>query len=181
MDYRRIRIQGASYFFTAVAFRRQAFFSDPQSVEALYSAIDGVCARRPFEVVAQVVLPDHLHALWTLPDGDDDYSTRWRLIKEAFTRWHVSQFGEGARSASRVSKGEQAVWQRRYWEHTIRDPADFEHHMDYIHFNPVKHDLVAAPRDWPHSTFHDWVKRGRYDIGWGSDRVNEIKQWRARE
>ena len=181
MQYRRTRIQGISYFFTVIAFRRQEHFASNAAVEVLCDAIAQVQRRRPFEIDAQVVLPDHLHSLWTLPEGDDDYPARWRLIKEAFTRWHVSEYGEGNRSESRIAKGEQAVWQRRYWEHAIRSEQDFTHHFDYIHFNPVKHNLAAAPKDWPHSTFHDWVANGKYDIGWGGDRAAEIAAWRARE
>jgi putative transposase len=181
MQYRRVRIQGLSYFFTVIAYRRQTLLGDAAAVEALGNAILNVQSRRPFEVTAQVILPDHMHALWTLPEGDDDYPTRWRLIKEAFTRWHVAHHGEGLRSKSRIAKGEQAVWQRRYWEHTIRNDTDFDRHFDYIHFNPVKHKLVEAPRDWPHSTFQDWVAKGRYDVGWGSDRAEEIAAWRTRE
>lgn len=181
MQYRRLKIPGISYFFTAIAFRRQPIFRDEIAIEVLSDAILKVQSRRPFQIDAQVILPDHIHALWTLPEGDDDYSTRWRLIKEAFTRWHVAQHGEGQRSKSREGKGEQAVWQRRFWEHAIRDDDDFDHHFDYIHFNPVKHGYVAAPKDWPHSTFRDWVAKGRYDIGWGSDRAEEIAAWRMRE
>ena len=155
MQYRRLKIPGISYFFTAVAFRRQSHFAGDIAVEALGDAIAKVQSRRPFQIDAQVILPDHLHALWTLPEGDDDYSMRWKLIKEGFTRWHVSYHGEGVRSDSRVAKGEQAVWQRRFWEHGIRDDADFNRHFDYIHFNPVKHGLVAAPKDWSHSTFQE--------------------------
>ena len=181
MYYRRTRIAGISCFFTVVAYRRQKHFENDAAIHALNKAIAQIQDRRPFDNVAQVILPDHLHALWTLPEGDDDYPTRWRLFKEAFTRWHVSEFGAGERSKSRKAKGEQTVWQRRYWEHAIRDENDFARHFDYIHINPVKHQLVAAPKDWPHSTFHDWVAAGRYDIGWGSDRREEIEAWRARK
>jgi putative transposase len=181
MQYRRTRIQGISYFFTVVAYRRQNHFRSDLAVEILCEAMRTVQSGRPFDIEAQVILPDHLHTLWTLPEGDDDYPTRWRLIKESFTRWHVAEFGEGIRSKSRKTKGEQAVWQRRYWEHAIRNDADFQHHFDYIHFNPVKHNLAAAPKDWPHSTFRDWVAHGRYDIGWGSDRAEEIAAWRTRK
>jgi putative transposase len=181
MQYRRVKIPGISYFFTAVAFRRQNHFADDLAVEALSDAISKVQSRRPFQIDAQVILPNHLHALWTLPECDDGYSIRWKLIKEGFTRWHVAHYGEGVRSQSRIDKDEQAVWQRRFWEHAIRNDADFNHHFDCIHFNPVKHGLVAAPKDWPHSTFHEWVAKGRYDTRWGSSRSDEIAEWRNRK
>jgi putative transposase len=147
----------------------------------LQAAIERVRERRPFVIEAQVVLPDHLHTLWTLPDDDGDYPTRWRLIKEGLTRSYVSQFGESQRSQRRRVRGEQTIWQRRYWEHLIRNDRDFAAHLDYIHLNPVKHGLVAAPRDWPHSTFMDWVARGTYDPMWGSDDMPPLPEWAGRE
>jgi putative transposase len=113
-----------------------------------------------------VVLPDHLHTIWTMPDGDADFATRWRLIKSAFSR----RLPAGERiSNSRVAKGERGVWQRRYWEHTIRDENDFARHTDYIHVNPVKHGLVTQVRDWPYSSFHRMVKLGVYSEDWAGD------------
>ncbi len=166
MRYRRVFISGASYFFTFVTHRRAAFFSDPVEIERYRHAVKKVQGERPFTLEAEVILPDHIHTLWTLPEGDADYPTRVRLIKAAFTRATVRQ--EITRSESRSAKREQTVWQRRYWEHTIRDERDFQAHLDYIHINPVKHGLVAAAREWPHSTFHEWVERGVYDAWWGS-------------
>jgi REP-associated tyrosine transposase len=171
MHYRRVRVPGATYFFTAIAYRRCPIFTSRLAVLALDQAIADVRTRHPFEVEAQVVLPDHLHAVWTLPEGDADYSMRWRLIKTHFTRAYVQSQQAAARNASRTAKGEQAVWQRRFWEHLIRDQRDFAAHVDYIHYNPVRHGLVAAPRDWPHSTFVEWVARGVYELDWGSDEV----------
>ena len=106
--------------------------------------------------------------LWTLPATDDNYSMRWRLIKEAFTKSFVRQCAPLDRSPSRTAKGEQPIWQRRFWEHTIRDEDDYAAHVDYIHYNPVQHGLVAAARDWPHSSFAAWVERGLYEPHWGS-------------
>lgn len=117
-----------------------------------------------FRIEAAVILPDHLHAIWTLPDGDRDFSTRWMLIKAGFSRQLES--GE-RRSKSRFVKGERGIWQRRYWEHFIRDEEDLARHADYIHYNPVKHGHVRQIKDWPHSTFHRHVNRGMYPIDWG--------------
>ncbi len=125
-------------------------------------------SRLPFIVDAIVVLPDHLHCIWTLPDNDADFSTRWRLIKSEVSR-HCSEGYKRQRSSSRLAKGEQAIWQRRFWEHQIRDDRDFAQHVDYIHYNPVSHGLVAAPKDWRYSSFHRYVRGGIYPEDWGAD------------
>jgi putative transposase len=140
-----------------------------------------VRGKRPFEIEAQVIMPDHIHAIRALPDNDCDYPTRWRLIKEAFTRTYGSTQSLPARDAGRSARGERAVWQRRYWEHLIRDDADFSAHVEYIHFNPLKHGFVSAPRDWPHSTFSEWVARGLYDTSWGSQGPIELPARAGRE
>ncbi len=122
-----------------------------------------VRARHPFSIDAVVVLPEHLHAIWTLPAGDDDYALRWRLIKTTFSR----DLPGGERcSDSRAAKGERGIWQRRYWEHTIRDEADYGRHVDYIHFNPAKHGLVNRVCDWPYSSFHRFVRVGMLPADW---------------
>jgi putative transposase len=170
MHYRRVRIEGGTYFFTVVTYKRRPIFKDPHFVETLIRSIADVRAAHPFDIPAQVILHDHLHALWTLPEGDSDYPMRWRMIKSAFSREAKDAFDRSAlQSQSRAEKGESTVWQRRYWEHTIRGDADFTAHVEYIHFNPVKHGLVARPRDWAYSTFRDWVARGLYDLDWASD------------
>ncbi len=168
MRYRRLRIEGASYFFTVVTYKRQQLLKCDDAVALFVTALRAVQSAHPFELDAYVILPDHLHMIWTLPDGDSDYPMRWRQIKSAFTRSFEAKDGEVI-SPSRKSKSENAVWQRRYWEHTIAGDADFSAHVEYIHFNPVKHKLAMAPRSWPHSSFHQWVARGQYDINWGSD------------
>ena len=117
-----------------------------------------------------VVLPDHLHTIWTLPEGDAEFSTRWRLIKSAFSRGLAT---DEQISQSRASKGERGIWQRRYWEHTIRDENDFARHVDYIHINPVKHRLVKRVRDWPYSSFRRMVKLGLYPEDWAGDALND--------
>ena len=180
MRYRRVLIGGATYFFTVVTHERHPLFSDPMAVQLLADAISKVRERHPFEVEAQIVLPDHLHALWTLPDGDAKYATRWRLIKETFTRAFCQSNILPGRTETARARGEQPVWQRRFWEHLIRDERDFAAHLDYIHRNPVQHGLVSAPRDWPHSTFSQWVERGVYDPTWGSGEMPELPQWAKR-
>jgi putative transposase len=120
--------------------------------------------RLPFETAAICILPDHLHALWLLPEGDADFASRWSLFKSGFSRGMPSA---QSRSSSKIDKREKGIWQRRYWEHAIRDDADFERHIDYIHYNPVKHGLVARVRDWPHSSFHRYVKNGILPADWG--------------
>ena len=167
MQYRRARPPGGTYFFTVVTHGRQRFLCEPENVALLKSIFRSVMAAHPFLVDAMVVLPDHLHCLWTLPADDRDFSTRWRLSKTTFTR-QCGACHKSLPSAARLGKKEQAVWQRRFWEHKIRDEEDFRRHMEYIHYNPVKHGLVAAPRDWPHSSFHRYVVKGSYDADWGA-------------
>lgn len=122
--------------------------------------------RYPFEIDAIVVLPEHLHCIWTLPEGDADYSTRWRLIKTMFSR-RCGDEVRGEVSAARRHKKEQAVWQRRFWEHVIRDQEDWVRHVEYIHYNPVRHGLAKAPKDWEYFSFHRYVQEGKYDLMWG--------------
>jgi putative transposase len=123
--------------------------------------------RHSFKIDAFVLLPDHLHCIWTLPQGDSDLSTRWRLVKSYFSHRYEGEY-RGDVSASREKKREQAIWQRRFWEHAIRDEEDYARHVDYIHYNPVKHGLVRAPRDWEYSSFHGYIRAGLYDEMWGA-------------
>jgi putative transposase len=122
--------------------------------------------RAPFETIAICILPDHLHAIWSLPPDDADFPRRWSLIKSGFTRGLAA---EAERTPSKVAKRERGLWQRRYWEHAIRDDADLARHVEYIHFNPVKHGLVSRVCDWPHSSFHRYVERGVLAADWGGD------------
>ncbi len=133
---------------------------------------------RPWEIVAMVLLPDHLHCLWRLPPGDDDFPTRWRLLKSRFTRSLLaSGYAEPPSEASRQHRWEHAIWQRRGWEHVIRDETDCKNHLDYIHYNPVKHGLVVAPNLWRYSTFAKYVQLGEYDTGWGSLEPENLACW----
>ncbi len=165
--YRRNRVQGGTYFFTVtLADRRSAALVD--HIDKLRAAFRTTRQERPFTIDAVVILPDHLHAILTLPQGDADFSGRWRRIKGHFS---TGMIAAGA-AIKRRGNGGLALWQRRYWEHTIRDDRDFERHVDYIHFNPVKHRLVKCVRDWPHSSFHLFVRRGILPADWAGE-VNE--------
>jgi len=180
MRYRRAHVEGGTFFFTLVTERRRPLFREPATVELVLQAIRKVRGRHPFQLEAYVILPDHLHALWTLPEGDTNFSMRWRLIKEAFTRAYIATHDAPHRNESRRSKGEQSIWQRRFCEHAISGNADFFKHLDYIHINPVHHGLVSAARDWPHSSFLEWAERGAYDPLWGSDELPELPEWAKR-
>ncbi|MFA5242651.1 MAG: transposase [Sulfuricella sp.] len=170
-NYRRNRVPGACYFFTVnLAGRSQSLLVD--HINSLRSAFRYTRDRHPFTVDAIVVLPEHLHAVWTLPEGDNDFALRWRLIKTMFSRTIP---GTEPRSASRQEKGERGIWQRRYWEHTIRDEEDFSRHVDYIHINPVKHGLVGRVADWEFSSFHRYVKAGVLPIDWAGDMELELE------
>ena len=166
MKYRRLFNPGATVFFTVVSYLRQPIFKSQSSVDLLSDAIQYVMRRHPFTIDALVVLPDHLHSIWTLPDGDVDYPTRWRLIKSYFTRVIASSLSM-RQTESMAKKGEQPVFQRRYWEHTIRDEKDYKNHLDYIHFNPVRHGYSKEPSEWAASSFHQYLENGYYPHDWG--------------
>ncbi|ROH85522.1 transposase [Pseudomethylobacillus aquaticus] len=163
MDYRRVWHAGGAYFFTVNLLQRRENDLLLRHVDSLRLVVLSVQQRHPFTIHGWVVLPDHLHALIELPANDADYATRWRLIKSEFSK---SIPDREYRSATRRKRGERGVWQRRYWEHCIRDEADYRAHMDYMHINPVKHGLVSMVKDWPHSTFHRLVKQGIYTVDW---------------
>ncbi len=167
MQYRRARIEGGTFFFTVVTFYRQRILCTPENVVLLRSIFRETMQRHPFSIDAFVLLPDHLHCIWTLPQGEADFSTRWRLIKSNFSR-RCSKETNLVNAASRAKKGEQAIWQRRFWEHMIRDGDDYRGHVEYIHYNPVKHGMVKAPIDWEYSSFHSYVRDGIYDRRWAS-------------
>ena len=161
-DYRRNRLPGASYLFTVNLLDRRSDLL-VERIGALRDAVREVRRRSPFHIDAWVVLPDHMHCLWTLPRGDLNFPSRWRDIKTAFSK---SLPATEQRSAVMVRRGERGIWQRRYWEHTIRDDRDYAAHMDYIHFNPVKHGLTEKPGDWPYSSFRRCLIRGLYPVEW---------------
>ncbi len=160
-DYRRNRVPGGTYFFTANLLDRGSDLLVTR-IEALRQAVRLVRAQAPFHIDAWVILPDHMHCIWTLPENDADFPSRWRAIKIAFSK---SLPATEPRSPVMVRRGERGIWQRRYWEHTIRDHRDYAAHLDYIHFNPVKHGLVEHPADWPFSSLRRCVDLGLYPPG----------------
>jgi putative transposase len=166
MRYRRSRAAGGKFFFTlALEDRRATTLVD--GVDRLRVTVAQIRQRHPFTIDAFVVLPDHLHAVWTLPAGDVAYSLRWSLIKAGFSRG-LPQVE--AVAASRARRGERGVWQRRFWEHQIRDDTDFEAHVNYIHFNPVRHGLAARASEWPYSSIHKYIRQGTISVDWADDR-----------
>ena len=170
MQYRRAFVLGGTFFFTLITCNRQKIFTEENEVSVLREAFRYVLKRHPFRIEAFVLLPDHLHTIWTLPDGDSNYPMCWSLIKSHFTRnWDRKL---GVTNPSRKNKGEQSVWQRRYWEHNIRNEDDFIQHVEYIHYNPVKHGLIDAPIDWKYSSFHTFIRRGDYSPDWGAGNMN---------
>lgn len=165
MRYRRILRPGAIYFFTLNLSNRNSNLLI-QEIKSLLFALNTVRKNHPFNIDAQVVLPDHWHLVMTLPEGDIDYAKRLRLIKATFSRQIKSQ---EYISASRKKKRERGIWQRRYWEHLIRDEHDYEQHINYIHFNPVKHGYVKKPNDWAYSSIHRFIAKGIISDHWTCD------------
>ncbi|MDD2892372.1 MAG: transposase [Halothiobacillaceae bacterium] len=160
-NYRRVYVVGGVYFFTLVTYRRRYVFVDDARVETLRSALRNLMEQRPFIIDAMVVLPDHVHCIWRLPPDDADYSSRWREVKKFCTRSLRAQDGA-------------PLWQRRFWEHTIRDQDDWRRHLDYIHYNPVKHGYVSCAKDWRWSSFQNAVARGWYTRDWGCSEPSSI-------
>jgi putative transposase len=163
MEYRRLWVKGGAYFFTVNCLKRQNNTILIDHIELLRQSIATVKRTHPFKIHAWVVLPDHMHCVIELPENDHDYATRWRLIKLIFSRG-IPQ--KEYRSDVRRLRNERGLWQRRYWEHLIRDEADYKAHMDYVHINPLKHGLVKQVIDWPYSTFHQLVEQGVYAKEW---------------
>jgi putative transposase len=160
-------VPGATYFFTVVTHERRPIL-DERTIPLLGEALRSVRASRPFQTLAMVVLPDHMHCVWSLPLSDTDYPDRWKMIKRMFTfNWVRSGRAEGTISLARRSRGERGVWQRRFWEHLVRDDKDLERCCDYIHYNPVKHGHAVSPGDWRWSTFAKFERSGNYPSGWG--------------
>jgi putative transposase len=157
MQYRRYYQSGARYFFTVVTQNREPILID--HIERLRAAFRLCLSRYPFEIEAIVVLPDHLHTIWRLPEGDGDFSKRWMVIKRKFS----AGLPIGIVSESKTKKREKGIWQRRFWEHCIRNEEDWRRHVDYIHFNPVKHGYVAKPQDWLYSSYNRAVRHGWYE------------------
>jgi putative transposase len=163
--YRRAKLAGGTFFFTVALADRSCdpLVREIDRFRQIYRAVENDC---PFETIAICVLPDHVHAIWALPGDDADFALRWRLIKSNFSRGLLRS---SARSPSQVRRRESGIWQRRYWEHAIRSDADLERHVDYVHFNPVKHGLVTRVRGWTHTSFHRYVRDGVLPHDWGGD------------
>jgi putative transposase len=160
--YRRSHVAGGTFFFTlALADRKSSLLVE--HIERLRTSYRHVQQSQPFSTIAICVLPDHLHAVWELPEGDADFSSRWQKIKSHFSRGRPAA---AQRSQSKQARREKGVWQRRFWEHQIRDESDLQKHVDYIHCNPMKHGLVKRVGDWPYSSFHRLVKAGRLPADW---------------
>ena len=164
-NYRRALVPGGCWFFTVnLLERRRTLLVD--RIDTLRESVATTRHKYPFDIDAFVVLPDHVHAIWTLPPGDADFSTRWRLIKTAFAKSLPKQ---ERLSAVRQARNERGIWQRRFWEHMIRNETDYARHIEYCYINPVKHGLVTRVRDWPHSSFHRDVERGIFPLDWAGD------------
>jgi putative transposase len=172
-DYRRLYLKGGTYFFTLVTYSRQPVFRQDKTIALLKDCFTRTARSHPFIIEALVVLPDHLHTIWKLPEEDCDFSTRWNLIKGNFTR-HYENLDRDI-SESRRAKREKTVWQRRFWEHLVRNDDEFNRLCDYIHYNPVKHGLVRSPGEWPESTFLEFVTKGLYPKDWGLTVSRELK------
>jgi len=166
MHYRRAFTPGGTLFFTVVTHQRRPLLASAVAVEVLRAAFRSVRRSRPFDIDAMVVMPDHLHCIWIMPSDDADFATRWRLIKTWFTK-NSPPVLRAVPDPARSAKSEQAVWQHRYWEHLVRDKDDYASHVDYIHYNPVKHGLVSSVSDWPYSSFSRHVAAGVYPANWG--------------
>jgi len=166
-NYVRRYAPGGTFFFTVVTHNRRPLFSSDQARACLRKVVMAVQNERPFDLVATVLLPDHWHCVWALPEGDFDYSKRWGIIKSRFTKRWLSTGGQSRTvSAARTRHRERGIWQKRFWEHKIRDEEDFMRHVHYIHYNPVKHGLTRCPHQWPHSSFERWVSEGYYGRDW---------------
>lgn len=163
---RRIKIKGTTYFFTVNCAERRGNRLFENNVDALRQVIRKIKQKHPFKIDAMVILPEHLHCTWTLPQDDADYGKRWGLIKAGFSRLLPA---DERRSTSRIKRGGRGIWQRRYWEHLIRDEKDFSHHVDYIYWNLVNHGYVKSVVDWPYSSFHAYVRRGVYHSNWADE------------
>jgi putative transposase len=169
-NFRRRFRPGGTYFFTVVTDGRRPILTSDLARPLLRDAIDRTRARWPFEIEAWVLLPDHAHSIWTLPDDDADYSRRWAFLKKEFTKAFLAAGGaEAPPTDGRLNDGRRGVWQPKFWEHTVRDEGDYERHFHYLHYNPVRHGLVRSPTEYPYSTFHRHVRSNVYEPSWGSD------------
>ena len=175
-QYRRSNTKGGTFFFTVCTLNRRPLLIHPDVQAALRTAIKLVRSVHPFSMDAWVLMPDHLHCIWTLPETDANFGLRWGLIKQEVSRRCIGAL-QSVRtgSPSRIRRRESGIWQRRFWEHQIRNESDLMNHMNYLHWNPVKHGHVKRVLDWPYSTFHRFVAAGRYPMDWGGDGVDTLQ------
>lgn len=172
MQYRRHKLAGGTYFITIALLNRKSNLLVEQAA-LLREAFAHVMRNHPFKLPAIVVLPEHIHFIIELPNDDDDFVTRIMLIKQYFSR-HIPR--TETIKATRMRKGERAIWQRRYWEHCIRDERDYQNHVDYIHINPVKHGHVTRASDWAYSSIHKYIREGIYPEDWAGDGKADIEK-----
>jgi putative transposase len=173
-EYRRAKTRGGTFFFTVVTHLRRPILTTEIVRKALRQGIQRARQTLPFKIEAWVLLPDHIHAIWTLPADDDNYSSRWAIIKRQVSKICLKKFNQLEKiSNSRQKRQESGIWQRRFWEHQIRNDEDFERHLDYLHWNPVKHGNVQKVEDWPFSSFHRLVAQGIYPPDWGATEITE--------
>ncbi len=176
-NYIRWRESGASYFFTVVTYRRRPLFNDARARHLLREALLATRQKWPFEQAACVLLPNHLHCLWTLPEHDDNYPARWAAIKRHFSASFIHSGGTTLPVTTNQAKHRQrGIWQPRYWEHRIRDEKDWYRHRDYIHLNPVKHNYVTDPKLWPFSSIHRHIELGWLDPDWPGQRAIDMPE-----
>jgi len=175
-NYRRSKIAGGTFFFTVVTYERRPLFADDVAVHTLRRVLSVTREKWPFTIDAAVILPDHLHMIWTLPPGDSNFSTRWAVIKARFTLASQNATTK-QRTPRQMRQRMNRIWQPRFMEHTIRDELDYERHVDHIHYNPVKHGLVDRPVKWPHSSIHHFIDRGMLDTQWGSNKSPIRPDW----
>jgi len=171
-SYRRPGNTGGTYFFTVVTHERRLVLTTEAVRGVLRAAIQRARATLPFDIEAWVLLPDHLHCIWSLPPGDGNFAARWAIIKRHVSR-ECSSLADALPGNSRKRRNERVFWQRRFWEHQIRDDGDLARHLDYIHWNPVKHGLVKSVKDWPYSSFHRYVEGRYYPGDWGGVEIVE--------
>ncbi|WLP94928.1 transposase [Psychrobacter sp. M13] len=180
-QYIRSYTEGATYFFTLVSYNRRKILCNEDFLQALRNSIRQIQQQYPFEIIAWIQLPEHLHCIWQMPENDANYSMRWsqikRLTTQACPQYHLTAH---ELSHSKVSRNERGIWQRRFSEHQINSEADFIKHMDYIHYNPVKHGLVKRVIDWQYSSFHRYVKAGVYSANWGDNLIEFSESFSAR-
>lgn len=172
-DYRRSKIAGGTYFFTVVTHERRSILTTETVRIALREAIQQARTTLPFQIDAWVLLPDHLHCIWTLPQGDANFSARWAIIKRRVSG-DCAAMANVPQSGFKHRRNERAFWQRRFWEHQVQDDDDLVKHLDYIHWNPVKHGLVKVVKDWPYSSFHKFVAQGAYPGDWGGREIANV-------